>query len=86
VGREHEHPGLRACNPDRLFSQEKGQILKYLFRKFDIRGDEKNRAVDVLIEPGQDISPGPGSEALEIRLTGFPGEGNGEVMYSGAGG
>ena len=34
VGREHEHPGLRAHGPDRLFSQKKGQVLKYLFRNF----------------------------------------------------
>jgi len=48
-----------------------------LFRKIDIRRNEKNRAVDLLKEPGQDISPGPGSEALEMRLPGFPGEGRG---------
>ena len=85
VGRKHEHPGLRASGPDRLFSQKKGQVLKNLFRKLDIRRDEENRTVDVLKEPGQDISPGPGSEALEMRLPGFPGEGRGQVLRSRAG-
>ena len=42
--------------------------------------------MDVLKEPGQDISPGPGSEALEMRLPGFPGEGRGQVLRSRAGG
>ena len=42
--------------------------------------------MEVLKEPGQDISPGTGSEALEIRLPGFPGEGNGQVLHSRAGG
>jgi hypothetical protein len=57
-----------------------------LFRSFDIRRDEENRSVEVLKEPGQDISPGTGSEALEIRLLGFPGEGNGKVLHSRTGG
>ena len=85
MGREHEHPGLRAGGPD-IFSQEKGQVFENLFRKIDIRGDEENRAVDLLKEPGQDISPGAGSEALEMRLPGFPGEGNGQVLRSRAAG
>jgi hypothetical protein len=56
-----------------------------LFRKIDIRRNEENRAVDLLKEPGQDISPGPGSEALEIRLPGFPAEGRGQALRSRAG-
>jgi len=39
----------------------------------------------LLKEPGQDISPGPGSKALEIRLPGFPGEGCGQALRSRAG-
>jgi hypothetical protein len=35
-----------------------------LFRNLDIRRNEENRAVEVLKQPGQDIGPGPGSEAL----------------------
>ena len=85
VGRKHEHPGPRASGPDFRFSQKKGQVLKYLFRKIDIGRDEENRAVDLLKEPGQDISPGPGGEALEMRLPGFPGEGRGQVLRSRAG-
>ncbi len=42
--------------------------------------------MEVLKQPGQDISPGPGSEALEMRLPGFPGEGHGQVLRSRAGG
>ncbi len=42
--------------------------------------------MDVLKQPGQDISPGPGSKALEMRLPGFPGEGHGQVVRSRAGG
>jgi len=57
-----------------------------LFRKFDIRRDEENRAVEVLKEPGQDIGPGTESKALEISLPGFPGEGSGKVLHSRAGG
>jgi hypothetical protein len=85
MGREHEHPGLRTGGPD-LLSQEKGQVFENLFRKIDIWGDKENRAVDLLKEPGQDISSGPGSETLEKRLPGFPGEGDGQVLRSRAAG
>ena len=57
-----------------------------MFMKIDIRCNEEQRTLDMLKEPGQDISPGPGSEALEIGLPGFPGEGSGQVLHSGAGG
>jgi hypothetical protein len=57
-----------------------------LFRNFYIRGKEENRAVEVLKQPGQDISPGCGSESLEVRLAGFPGEDRGQMLCSGAGG
>jgi hypothetical protein len=86
VGREHEHPGLRASGPHSLFIQKKSQILKYLFRNIDIRRNEENRAVEVLKESGQDIGPGPGSKALEMRLPGLPGEGKGQVLRSCAAG
>ena len=56
-----------------------------MFRNLDIGRDEKNRAVEVLKQPGQDISLGPGSEALDMRLPGFPGEGHGQVLRSRAG-
>lgn len=83
--REHEHPGLRAVGPDLIFTQKKSQVLEDLFRKIDIRRDEENRPVEVLKEPGQNIGPGPGSEALKMRLPGFPGEGRGQVLRSCAG-
>ena len=57
-----------------------------MFRNLDSGRNEENRAVEVLKLPGQDISPGPGSEALEMRLPGFPGEGHGQVVRSRAGG
>ena len=41
--------------------------------------------MEVLKQPSQDISPGPGSEALEMRLPGFSGEGRGQVLRSRAG-
>ena len=69
-----------------ILSQEKGQVLKNLFGNINIGRDEENRAVELLKEPGQDIGPGPGSKALKMRLPGFPGEGNGQVLRSRAGG
>jgi len=39
----------------------------------------------LLKEPGQDIGPGPGSEALEMRLPGFPVEGRSQALRSRAG-
>jgi hypothetical protein len=54
--------------------------------EIDMRRDEENRTADVLEEPGQDISPGPGSETLEICRPGFPGEGNGQVLRARTGG
>jgi hypothetical protein len=67
-------------------AQKKAQVLKNLFRKIDIRRDEENRPVELLEEPGQDIGPGPGSEALKMRLPGSSGEGRSQVLRSRAGG
>ncbi len=86
MGRKNEHPGLRAIGLGIVFPQKKDQVLQNLFRNLDIGGNEENRAVEVLKQPGQDISPGPGSEALDVRLAGFPGEGCGQMLRSGAGG
>ena len=70
MGRKHKQAEFRASGPA-SFSQEKGQVFKYLFRRLDIRRDEENRALELLKEPGQDIGPGPGSKALKMRLPGF---------------
>ena len=61
-------------------------LSRYLFRNMDIRRDEENGAVEVVKESGQDIGPGPGCKSLEMRLPGFPGEGDGQVLRSGAAG
>ena len=57
-----------------------------MFRNLDIGCNEENRAVEMLEQPGQDISPGPGRETLEMRQPRFPEESHGQVLRSGAGG
>jgi len=56
-----------------------------LFMKVDIGSDEQNRALDLLEEPGQDISPGSGRETLEISQARGPGEDLGQVVRPRAG-
>jgi hypothetical protein len=43
-----------------------------MFMKIDVRGNEKQRTLDLLKKTGQDVSPGPRSEPLEIGLPRFP--------------
>ena len=53
-----------------------------MFMEIDIRCDQQNRTLDLLEETGQDISPGPRSEPLEIGLPRFPGESHGQLRRS----